>query len=174
VKRTIRFDTIEPSVPVTASWAPITSLFNRLMRAPVWLRVKKAIDWFCTRSKSWTRRWWMTPSPMWAENHRCTTASTASNRAAPTMNEASNQTSPRSCRGIARSTIERKSSGGSRASTASMMMVTRNAAIHQRNGLTTRQARSAMRRSSDLFFTAAASVHKKLGGWPCTAFRLGR
>ncbi len=44
VTRMITFDTMEPSVPVTASWAPITSLFNRLMSAPVWLRVKKAID----------------------------------------------------------------------------------------------------------------------------------
>jgi hypothetical protein len=35
VARTITFDTMELSVPVTASWAPMTSLFSRLMRAPV-------------------------------------------------------------------------------------------------------------------------------------------
>ena len=33
-------DTTEPSVPVTARWAPITSLFRRLVSAPVWVRVK--------------------------------------------------------------------------------------------------------------------------------------
>ena len=46
------FDTTEPSVPVTARWAPITSLFMRLTSAPVWVRVKNAIGMRCTWSNS--------------------------------------------------------------------------------------------------------------------------
>ena len=45
-----------PSVPVTAFWAPTTSLFMRLISAPVWVRVKKAIGIRCTWSNSATRR----------------------------------------------------------------------------------------------------------------------
>ena len=39
----ITFETTVPSVPVTALCAPITSLFIRLMSAPVWVRVKNAM-----------------------------------------------------------------------------------------------------------------------------------
>ena len=46
------FDTTVPSVPVTARWAPITSLFRRLTSAPVWVRVKKAMGWRWTWSNS--------------------------------------------------------------------------------------------------------------------------
>ena len=42
------FCTTVPRVPVNACWAPMTSLFIRLMRAPVWVRVKKA------RGMRWT------------------------------------------------------------------------------------------------------------------------
>ena len=31
------------SVPVNACWAPSTSLLSRLISAPVWVRVKKAM-----------------------------------------------------------------------------------------------------------------------------------
>ena len=41
--RVMTLDTTVPSVPVTARWAPITSLFSRLMSAPVWVRVKNEI-----------------------------------------------------------------------------------------------------------------------------------
>ena len=37
-------------VPVKACWAPTTSLFMRLIRAPVWVRVKKASGIRCTWS----------------------------------------------------------------------------------------------------------------------------
>ena len=43
VTSTMTFDTTVPSVPVTARCAPITSLFRRLISAPVWVRVKNAI-----------------------------------------------------------------------------------------------------------------------------------
>ena len=45
VARVTTLETTVPNVPVTALWAPITSLFSRLTRAPVWVRVKKAIGW---------------------------------------------------------------------------------------------------------------------------------
>ena len=47
VPRTMTLETTEPRVVVTARWAPITSLFIRLISAPVWVRVKKpiGIDW---------------------------------------------------------------------------------------------------------------------------------
>ena len=56
VASTMTFDTTEPSVVVTARWAPMTSLFIRLIRAPVWVRVKKAIGMADTWSNSFTRR----------------------------------------------------------------------------------------------------------------------
>ena len=52
VASTMTLDTTEPSVPVSARCAPITSLFSRLMSAPVWVRVKKAIGIRCTWSNS--------------------------------------------------------------------------------------------------------------------------
>ena len=53
---TTTFDTTEPSVDVTAVWAPTTSLLRREMSAPVWVRVKKATGMRCTLSKRATRR----------------------------------------------------------------------------------------------------------------------
>ena len=42
-----------PASPVVkARCAPITSLFNRLTRAPVWVRVKNAIGMRCTWPKT--------------------------------------------------------------------------------------------------------------------------
>ncbi len=46
----IRLPSTPPSVDVKACCAPITSLLSREIRAPVWARVKKAIDWRCTWS----------------------------------------------------------------------------------------------------------------------------
>ena len=56
VARTMTLDTTEPRVVVTARWAPMTSLFIRLMRAPVWVRVKKPMGMADTWSNSLTRR----------------------------------------------------------------------------------------------------------------------
>ena len=52
VTRTMTFDTTDPSVPVSARCAPITSLFNRLISAPVWVRVKNATGMRWTWSNS--------------------------------------------------------------------------------------------------------------------------
>ena len=54
--RVTTLDTTEPRVPVTARWAPITSLFMRLVSAPVCARVKKDMGSRCTWSNSETRR----------------------------------------------------------------------------------------------------------------------
>ena len=50
-----RLETMEERMSVKACWAPSTSLFSRLIRAPVWVRVKKAIGilWMC--SNTWER-----------------------------------------------------------------------------------------------------------------------
>ena len=40
---------------VKASWAPVTSLFRRLTRAPVCVRVKKAMGMRCTWSNTLVR-----------------------------------------------------------------------------------------------------------------------
>ena len=56
VPSTITFDTTDPSVVVTARWAPMTSLFIRLISAPVWVRVKKLMGMAETWSNSFTRR----------------------------------------------------------------------------------------------------------------------
>ena len=47
------FVTTPASADVNAPWAPITSLFKRLTRAPVWVRVKNAIgiDWTCSNTR---------------------------------------------------------------------------------------------------------------------------
>ena len=42
----IRLETTDDSVSVKACWAPMTSLLSRLIRAPVWVRVKKAMGIF--------------------------------------------------------------------------------------------------------------------------------
>ena len=56
VASTMELDTTDPSVPVNARWAPITSLFIRLMSDPVCTRVKNAIGIRCTWSYKPTRR----------------------------------------------------------------------------------------------------------------------
>ena len=56
VATTTTLETTAPNVPVIARWAPITSLFIRLTRAPVWVRVKKPSGMRWTWSNSATRR----------------------------------------------------------------------------------------------------------------------
>ena len=50
------FDTTPDSVEVKACWAPMTSLFSRDTRAPVWARVKNAIGWRWTCPNTSVRR----------------------------------------------------------------------------------------------------------------------
>ena len=56
VTKTTTLLTTLPNVLVTAVCAPTTSLFNRLVKAPVCVRVKNAIGMRCTLSNSATRR----------------------------------------------------------------------------------------------------------------------
>ena len=51
----MRLDTTEERVSVKACWAPITSLLSRLMSAPVWVRVKKAMGIFWMWENTWER-----------------------------------------------------------------------------------------------------------------------
>ncbi len=48
--------TTPDSTVVNARWAPITSLLSRLTSEPVWVRVKNAMGWDCTWSKTSVRR----------------------------------------------------------------------------------------------------------------------
>ena len=63
----MKLETTDDRVSVKACWAPRTSLFRRLMRAPVWVRVKKArgICWMWL--KTCDRMSKMSPSPTLAE-----------------------------------------------------------------------------------------------------------
>ncbi len=49
-------ETTEDSVEVNACWAPTTSVFSRLTRAPVWVRVKNATGIRCTCANTRVRR----------------------------------------------------------------------------------------------------------------------
>ena len=73
--------TTDESVSVNACWASSTSLFNRLTRAPVWVRVKNAIGmrWKCAKTEVRISK--MSPSPTRAEIQRCQSESPASARA---------------------------------------------------------------------------------------------
>ena len=56
VTRVMTLETTDPIVPVRARWAPMTSVFRRLVSAPVWVRVKKATGMRWTWANSATRR----------------------------------------------------------------------------------------------------------------------
>ena len=51
----IRLETTDDKVSEKACWAPMTSLLSRLMRAPVWVRVKKARGMRWMWSNTWER-----------------------------------------------------------------------------------------------------------------------
>ncbi len=123
-----------PSVLVTAVWAPMTSLFSREMRAPVGVRVKKAIGMRWTLANRARRRSKINPSPTRALHHRCTTCSAASPSAAQTAAAASHVIIALSPEGMAVSRIARTTSGGTSASSAAARMAIRNRAIVARYG----------------------------------------
>ncbi len=126
VATTMTLDTTAPRVPVMARWAPITSLFMRLTRAPVWVRVKKPRGIRCTWSKSATLRSKMRPSPILEDQSRSKIDRKASPRATTTIRPAIRATAPRSSSGRATSMIWRISSGGTRLISAAKTMVARN------------------------------------------------
>ncbi len=87
-----RLETTEDNVSVNACWAPSTSLFNLLIRAPVWVRVKKAMGIRPMWANTCERMSKMSPSPTLADTHRSamespapTMASPAARRARPTI-----------------------------------------------------------------------------------------
>ena len=77
-RRLNRLLTTPESVDVNACWAPITSELSLEISAPVWVRVKKAIDCFCTCSNTIFRRSKIKPSPILDENHLPIMLNTAS------------------------------------------------------------------------------------------------
>ncbi len=121
------FDTTEPSVPVSALCAPMTSLFMRLMRAPVCVRVKNAIGIRWVWSNSVRRNSKINPSPIFADHQRSPSDRNASASAIATMNKASVVTMPLSWLGMATSMMRLISSGGTMPTNASNTIVTRNA-----------------------------------------------
>ena len=129
VPSTMTLETTEPRVVVTARCAPMTSLFTRLISAPVWVRVKKARGMAEMWSNSATRRSKITPSPMRAEYHRSTNDSTAPASAAATMIRARVVSIPRLPWGMAVSMIRGSSRGATSSSTAAMAVTTTNMAI---------------------------------------------
>ncbi len=115
-----------PSVPVTARWAPMTSLFIRLISDPVWVRVKNASGSRCTWSKSSTRRSKMMPSPMRDDHQRSKNDSAAVASAAATMIRASRVIWARSwLPAVRRSTICLNRRIGTSAISASSTMTSR-------------------------------------------------
>ena len=65
-----RLATTDDRMSVNACWAPSTSLFSRLIRAPVWVRVKKEMGIFWIWLNTWERMSKMSPSPTLADTHR--------------------------------------------------------------------------------------------------------
>ena len=106
----------------------MTSLLSRLISAPVWVRVKKAmgIRWMC--SNTLDRMSKMSPSPTLADTHRMPMVSPVSTMARTAATRASPMIRVLLCWGMPLSMIERKSSGLMTPMTASMITSTRNQA----------------------------------------------
>ena len=122
----IRLDTTDDRVSENACWAPITSLLSRLIRAPVWVRVKKANGILWMWSKTLERMSKMSPSPTLADTQRIpmlspvsTTATNAAARDSPMM-------SFLLCCSMPLLMIDRNSSGLMTPTTASMVTRARN------------------------------------------------
>ena len=86
--------TTPDSAEVNARWAPMTSLFKRLTRAPVWVRVKKAIGIDCTWANTRRRRSRISPSPSRADSSRSSSPTAASTTATTAMSTAIPMTTP--------------------------------------------------------------------------------
>ena len=112
VTAVMALETTVPKVPVSARWAPITSLLRRLTSAPVWVRVKNEMGNRCTWSNRATRRSKMRPSPTVAEAHLSTKARAAWARAAATTRRPSTVRRARAPAMMAPSMISRKRRGG--------------------------------------------------------------
>ena len=153
VTNTTTFDTTLPSVPVTAVCAPTTSLFSRLISAPVCVRVKKAIGMFCTLSNNATRKSYIRPSPIRDEYHRCTIDKIASPIATTTRIIVRMTMRRLSPAGMAVSTMVRNNSGGMSAITAETRIEIRNPTIEFEYG----RANTTTRRI-DVRFTLVPTI----------------
>ena len=128
----MRLPSTPPSVDVNACWAPMTSLFSREINAPVWARVKKAIDCRCTWSYTCDRRSKIRPSPIRAEYQRLTMPSPASRTASPAMSRAVIVTTRASPWLMPSSTSRGTSSGCATDSSETRTRVTRYTAMRPR------------------------------------------
>ncbi len=117
------------NVPVTACWAPTTSLLRRDISSPVRVAVKNPSDIPSTCSYSWLRRSKMIPSPTAEEAHRCSTPNSPLTNGTATMITPNRVTRPRSSSGMAWSIRVRMMSGGASASTEMTRIVARTIAI---------------------------------------------
>ena len=100
--RAMRLVTTPDNAEVNARWAPITSLFNRLTSAPVWVRVKNAIGMLCTCSNTRRRRSRMSPSPSRDDCCRSRSPTTESTTAIAPISTASPTTVAVACRSTMR------------------------------------------------------------------------
>ncbi len=127
---------------VNARWAPMTSLFNRLTRAPVRVRVKKAIGIDCTWANTRRRRSRMRCSPSRDDSSRSSTPTTVSTTATTARRTARPITTLTSPPSTMASTARPASTGARTPSRAANVARERKATIVRRCG----RANSATRR----------------------------
>ncbi|CAB4729671.1 unannotated protein [freshwater metagenome] len=152
-KTAMALETVPESVEVKARWAPITSLLSRETSAPVWVRVKKAIDCRCTCPKTWVRRSKMRPSPIRDESHPPSTLRHALKIANAAIASASVVTRRVSPRRMPSSTIRCTSSGVTTTPAASTTITARNTLINRRCGPAKPMTRRTVSRETRLSTT---------------------
>ena len=143
-------DTVVDRVLVKARWAPMTSLLRRLTRAPVWVRVKNAIDWRWTCPKTRVRRSKIRPSPIRAESQASRMLITALKIARPAIASASHATRPRLSARMPSSTMRWTSSGAATTRLASSTVSARNTEIVRRWGTAKPSTRRTVARPTRL------------------------
>ena len=124
----IRLETTDDRVSVKACWAPMTSLLSRLMSAPVWVRVKKAMGIFWMWSNTLDRMSKMSPSPTLADTQRMPMERPVSAKATPAATSDRAMIRDLLCLMMPLLMIERNSSGLMTPMTASTITRTRNQA----------------------------------------------
>ena len=138
---------------VNARWAPSTSLFRRLTRAPVRVRVKKAMGICWTCSKTRRRRSRISPSPRREDCQRSSRPTPASTTATPAMISASTITVDVPSPSTMASTARPASTGARTPSPAETVAKSRKATIVRRWG----RANSPIRRHDCRLTTCPAA-----------------
>ena len=136
--------TTPDNVVLNARWAPMTSLLRRLTRAPVRVRVKKAIGIRCTWSNTAVRRSRIRLSPMLDESHRLIRPKPASTMAITAMARASSTTTRSSRPSTIALTTRPANTGVATASTASATLSTRKPPRARRCGAANDRIRRAV------------------------------